>query len=392
MEKKNLFYENRKKAGNASFLLAIVILTVGCWNVYSWYEVMAPLGTLISFVCLGVTLLCYVDLRTLLRDKMFILMVAGDIVTFIHLIIIKSGMGAFLTAADLMLVLYLMDKIKLPKKISYGLIAYLGFYFFYWTVDVKGYFKGYNTNYGGLVLITGFIFAIMGMFLIRDYLQSKGKKILVYVLYAVLLFVIALGYNIIAWYRARCALLGYLIFIILVLCPKGMWKNKVLYGLLRWGLTIGAIVISYVYVYLGQSGINIEIFYKSIMSGREEIWAELWVAFFNSPFMGIGSSYQMRLSWMDKMFEVHNGLLDILFVHGISVFVIVMIMLQTRLKKLNLSAIQSMPQKCALAGLFAVLASSFLENFFIVPPFLLCFLLMGAFSVNLDAASSKVSG
>ena len=55
-----------------------------------------------------------------------------------------------------MLILYLLDKIDFTRRQTFVFLAYTAFFFFYWTIDVKGYFKGYNTNYGGLILITGF--------------------------------------------------------------------------------------------------------------------------------------------------------------------------------------------------------------------------------------------
>ena len=388
MENQNQVNQKRINAGNIAFVSGLLILTLGCWNEYSWYEVMAPLGTLISFVCLSVTLLCYEDIRTLVRDKIFILMIVADVVTLAHLFIVGSGKGAFLTVCDLLLVLYLTEKIVFGRKLRLFLMLYQAFYFFYWTVDVKGYFKGYNTNYGGLVLITGFVFAVMAVFCLRDELERRGKRKLSYASYVLLIALIAVGYNIIAWYRARCALLGFIVYLVLIMCPKKMWNNKVLYALLRWALTFGAIIISLVYVFLGRSEFTIEIFYKNIISGREEIWAELWSAYLHSPFLGIGSSYKMQIPWMDGMFEVHNGLLDILFVHGLSVFIVVMVMLLKLLKRLGPCAANSMPQKCALSGMYAILAASFMENFFIVPPFLLCFMLLGILAMRQEGTKS----
>lgn len=378
--------EKRIIAGNTSFILALVILSLGCWNEYAWYEFFAPLGTLISFVFLGICVLCYVPFKELIRDKMFIAMAVADVLAIIHLFVIKSNKGAFLTVCDLLFVIYLFDKIRIPKKILYILTGYIAFYFFYWTIDVKGYFKGYNTNYGGLVLITGFVFAIAGFFYIRDELVKRGKIIWARLLYIPILFMFAWGYNIISWYRARCALLGYLVFVFLILMPAKVWKNKAFYTILMWGTTLGSILISLAYVWLGTFAdkFTIQIFYKNIISGREEIWSELWFSYLTRPITGIGSSYVMKVDWMGGMFEVHNGLLDILFVHGTSVFVIVLVMLLLRLKGMNGYAARSIPQRCALAGIFAMLTSSILENFFIVPPFLLCFLLLATLSHGAD--------
>ena len=378
---KAFFEENKTKIGNISLLAAIFILTFGCWNEISWYDVMAPLGTLISFVFLLVTFACYANVRLLYKDVFFYMMLAGDIAALVNIFIIGSGIGAFFTAADLLMVLYLADKIVLPKKILYAAGMYIAFFFYYWTFDIKGYFKGYNTNYGGLVLITGFAFAIMMLLILREYLLGREKKRWALLLSLFIAFMFAWGLNIISWYRARCALIGLIMIALIMLIPRKIWKLRWIYSLLVFFSTLGAIIISIVYVFLGaiKDSINIQIFYKDILSGRDEIWSELWLAFFKHPLTGIGSNYVMKLEWMDGMFEVHNGLLDILIVHGLIVFALCCIMLIVRLWKVRESVTSSLVGKSALAGLMAMLVSSFMENFFIVPPFTLCFLMLFVF-------------
>ena len=364
--------DKRIMAGNIMLVAAIVLQTVALWNEYAWYELAAPYGTLVSFVVLVAVLFCYVPVRVALKDPYFYLAAAGAAVAGINLIIVDSGKGAFLTAADVLLVIYLADKIRLPKRLIWIVCAYTGFYFYYWTFDVKGYFKGYNTNYGGLVLITGFVFAITGLFALRERLRKeepKGPRFLG----AFIVFMFAWGYNIIAWYRARCALIGLVVFAALLLAPVKVWKNRVFYGLLVAASTIGAIAVSLLYVWLGKyaSEFDVRIFYKDIISGRDAIWSDLWGAFIRMPVTGIGSSYKINVDWMGGMFEVHNGLLDILIVHGVIVFAITVFLLIRCLVRLNENAGANIVSRSAVSGVFAILFASFMENFFIVPPFLL---------------------
>lgn len=370
--------DKRILAGNASILLCLAILTFGCWNEIEWYDFMAPLGTVITFVFLAITLLCYVDVKEALRDKEFYLMVIADVITLVNIFIVKSGIGAFFTVADVMLVMYLSDKIVMPRKWLMCTSVYIAFFYYYWTFDVKGYFKGYNTNYGGLVLITGFAFAMIVLFTAQKYLSSKGKVREAKCVYIPIVFMFFWGYNIISWYRARCALLGLVVILFMVILPKKIWNVKWLYWLLTLGSTVGAIVISIIYILLGsiKDVFTIQVFYKDILSGRDEIWGELWSAFLQKPLTGIGSSYVMKVEWMDGMFEVHNGLLDILIVHGIVVFSLVCFMLIRRLINVQYRATESVIGKVTLAGIIAMLVSSFMENFFIVPPFTLCFLIL----------------
>ncbi len=364
--------DKRIMAGNIMLVAAIVLQTVALWNEYAWYELAAPYGTLVSFVVLVAVLFCYVPVRVALKDPYFYLAAAGAVIAGVNLMIVHSGKGAFLTAADVLLVIYLADKIKPSKRLIWIVCAYTGFYFYYWTFDVKGYFKGYNTNYGGLVLITGFVFAVTGLFLFREKLKKdelKGARFLS----GFIVFMFAWGYNIIAWYRARCALIGLVVFAVLLLIPAKVWKNKVFYSLLVAASTIGAVAISLLYVWLGKyaSVLDVRIFYKDIISGRDAIWSDLWSAFIRMPVTGIGSSYKLNVDWMGGMFEVHNGLLDILIVHGVIVFAITVFMLVRALARLNENAAGNIVSRSAVSAVFAILVASFVENFFIVPPFLL---------------------
>lgn len=366
--------EKRIKAGNILLSASIVILSVALWNEYAWYEATAPLATLISFAFLVAMFFCLVPVKDAISDRKFRLVAAAVIVAGINIFLTGSGKGAWLTATDVLLVLYLSDRIKLSKAAAYFLLVYNGFYFFYWTFDVKGYFKGYNTNYGGLVLITGFVFAVTGMVVFGRALKKNGERGGAIFLSAFTLFMFAWGYNIIAWYRARCALLGFVVFAVMLIVPDKLWKSRAFYATVTTLMTAGAIVVSLVYVWLGRyaSKLDIRIFYKDVISGRNEIWSDLWNAFLQRPLTGIGSSYTIDVDWMGGVFEVHNGLLDILIVHGVIVFAVVIYLLVERLMRLHARVSENRIAQCAVSAVFAILATSFMENGFIVPPFLLC--------------------
>ena len=379
--------DKRIRVGNAAILASVFILTTLEWHFYTWYQATAPYGTLIASLGLLVALFCYVDIKEMVKDPAFLLMAGADAIALINLFVIGSGKGAFLTAADFLLILYLANKITLPRKWIIISASYIGFFFIYWTVDVKGYFKGYNTNYGGLILISGFFFAIYILEYLRYYLyEVKGKERAKWLI-LVTLFFFAWGYNIIAWYRSRCALLGLIAFAILMLIPVKVWKNKAFYLFVTLATTVGSILFTLLYVWLGymKDVFRIRIFYKDIISGREEIWSDLWGAFIKQPITGIGSSYEIRLDWLKGLFEVHNGLLDILIVHGIAVFVVTIAFLIKRFLELHEAACSSHLNKCAMAGAFSMMLPAFMENFIIVPPFSLIFLIMIALVRDTDS-------
>ena len=370
--------DKRIMAGNIAVMAAVFILTTSEWHFYSWYEAVTPYGTIIASIGLAVALFCYMDIEEMLKDPAFLLMAAADIIALVNLFIVGSGKGALLTAADFLLILYLSNKIELSEKQVIITMCYTGFFFIYWTVDVKGYFKGYNTNYGGLVLISGFFFAVYALEYLRHHLTVvRGKKNAKWLILLTVYF-FAWGYNIIAWYRSRCALLGLIAFAVLILLPLKAWKNRAFYFLLTLATTLGSVLFSLLYVWLGvmKDTFRIQIFYKDIISGREEIWSELWGAFIKQPVTGIGSSYEMQLDWLEGMFEVHNGLLDILIVHGIPVFAVTLVFIVKRFLELRDRAVSGHLNKCAMAGVFAMMMPAFMENYIIVPPFSLILLLL----------------
>ncbi len=412
---KNGISEKRRRAGNLSILIAIFILTTAYFHFYSWYSLLAPYGTLTAAVFLGVAFFCYVDVGYAIKDPAFYLMAAADILALINLFLIGSHKGAILTIADFLLILYLADKVVFSEREMMVSAVYIGAFFIYWTIDVKGYFKGYNTNYGGLVLITGFIFLIFSM----EYFFRKaggtglyqedvtkrnsspseggchskacfvwrilGSSRLQWVIRAVEVILFYVAFRIIAWYRSRCALVGLVVFLVLFLIPKAVWKSKVLYGILVCAGTAGSILFSAFYVWLGsiKDELTLRLFYKDIISGREEIWAELWGEYLKKPLTGIGSSYVMKLEWMEGLFEVHSGLLDLLIVHGAPVFIIACAFLVSRLLRIREISSRDALSKTAMAGVYAMLFTAFMENYIIVAPFSLMFMLIYSFCLML---------
>lgn len=367
----------RYMVGNISLLVCVIYMAVAYWNEYSWYTALTPYGTLIAAVSLTITFFAYTDIKNAIKDPVLYLVAFTDVMALINIILVKSNYGALLTVFDVSLALYLAGKLVIPDKMLAGISTFLAFFFFYWTFDVKGYFKGYNTNYGGMVLMIGFIFFFVAFYYFKEYLKKKGYVKITKYLIIWEIFMFAWGYNIISWYRARCALMGLIVFAILLVLPGKFIQKKWFYILMVAGVSIGAVLISVLYVWLGEMKdvFTVQIFYKDILSGREAVWRELWLAFLQKPMTGIGSAYQIQLDWMEGVFEVHNGLLDILIVHGITVFVPLASLFTARVYRLrNMAPTRLWQIKCA--GVMSVLVISFMENCFIVPPFLLCLIIL----------------
>lgn len=392
----------RYDIGNWLIMAGIFVITTLEWHFYDWYQTFTKYGTLITMVVLIGVFFCYVDIKAALKDKFFWVMVATDAIALINLIIIGSNFGCILVVIDLMLILYLADKIEFSKRQSFVTLIYVAFFFIYWTVDVKGYFKGYNTNYGGLILITGFAFLMILMQIaneklgfrygafVGEYGKSEGfkywwKRFFWYpFLY---LFLIALAFNIISWYRSRTALMGLIALLVILVCPARVVSKKTLFYVVSVLSTAGAIMFAGLYIFLGSlsNGEGIQLFYKSVISGRNEIWNELFNAYLSHPITGIGSAYKMKLDFMEGMLEAHSAMLDILFIHGILVFIPVCGMLIYRLIGLRQQVEKSTVGKMIFAAIICMLVTGFFENYYIVQPFSL--MLLSLFALKSDNLS-----
>ena len=413
--------EKRQKTGTICILTALAVMIAGSWFYKPLQEITAVYATLITGAALGAAFLCYVDLKKIFREPAFYLMVFADVLTLVNLFVVDSAKGALLTVVDLLLVLYLADKLVMSRRQVWLLAIVELAFFLYWTLTPKGYYQGFNINYGGLVLLTGLLFGLLLLEMLKEeqadrylwiaqivfaltgcqvtYVAYK-EQYLLYIVYVLLtaglLFkrremrkyawivqatLLFLGFEIISYYLSRCALIGALVFTVLILIPRDFWKKtvgKVFYVIMTLGLTVGTVLFSVLLVWLGsmKETLNVKILYKDIFSGREDVWGELWGEYLRHPMTGIGSSYKLHADGLEGTFEVHNGLLDILFVHGAVVFLIVLCFLIPLLLRQRERMASDAVAKFAMAGVFAILTTSFFENFFIVPPFLLLFMLL----------------
>lgn len=392
---KFLIEDVKKNKAGAIILAAILLITTLEWHFAEWYTVFTVYGTLITFVFLAVVALVYKKIPEYFKDKEMILCVAVTVVALVNLFLVHSGFGAILIVADFVLVLYFVDKISFSSLQTKIFLVYTAFFFFYWTIDVKGYFKGYNTNYGGLILLSGFacLQIIMMAFYQKIFVRNgsitdekNGKneesdeskqtmiKKIVYVILAIAFLIIA--FKIISWYRSRTALIGLLVLLFIMIMPQKIITNKYVFTFINLCGTVGAIILTLLYIGLGKitgEG-GIQLFYKSLISGRNDIWLELWTEYLKMPLTGIGSSYVMKVDFMNGMLEAHSAMLDILIVHGAIVFIPVCVLFVIKLNKLREYIVDNAVKKTVYAAIICTLFAGMFENFYIVQPFSLILL------------------
>ena len=342
---------------NIIFVIVYVALFAGCFIMQDVYSVVAKFASLITFLLLA--LIAFVKFEKI--DSELVLVVAGCFVAGINLLIIHSNKGAFFTAADLLLMLYVTGRIQFKKKHKLIMAGAGSFILLFWYATVRW---DYNFNMAGLVFMITTISCMLFFELLKDkYYYLKYMQILIFIV----------GVLFCTLYHSRCAMMGLIIFGIIYLAEPFILKHSWMKYLLIILSTVGAVLFTLLYVGIAKTGWNLTFLYKDILSGRQLIWDELWQALLKQPFTGIGSSYELKSFFI---FEVHNGLFDILAVHGVLVFAVTIVLL---IKKLNMylnTKAESNEYRIAVASVFAILFTSFFENFFIVSPYLLVVMML----------------
>ncbi|MBO4374952.1 MAG: O-antigen ligase family protein [Lachnospiraceae bacterium] len=331
------------------------------------YDVLGRYASLAVFIILAALLVPHMKEMLQNRDVKVILAGAAMLAAGINLIVIGSNKGAFFIPADLCLIcvasfyLRLHEKTKKYTAAAGSILTILWYGYVRWD---------YNFNMAGLTFM---LFMMMGVTYLEFLKKEKNYEYLT--LAQILMYVTSFIYA--TLYHSRCAMAGILVFGFCITIRRILVSDRLFFTILLVLTTAGSVLFTMVYVILGEKGIQGRFLYKDLFSGRHLIWKELWGAYLNHPITGIGSSY--RLKSFD-IFEVHNGMLDILTVHGTIVFFLVLILICAAMNGAHMAKGDRKIKGFAFAALFAMLTASFFENFFTVPPysiFFFMFLLFG---------------
>ena len=357
MEKR---FEYLRENGDIIFAAMFTVLLLVSFINETVYETAGRYSSLFMFLILILMLSPHIPELAGKRDIRIIAVILTVGLTMINLILVDSNKGAALIPSDLVLIALGSSCIRLRENVRLYIAAAGSFFTTLWYIDVRW---SYNFNMAGLTFM---LFMIMGVIFLEQLKDIKQYEYL-YVL-QILMYVTAFIYA--TLYHSRSAMAAILVFGLCAVCGRFILRSKLLFSLLLTLTTAGSIAFTFIYIMLGRNGLHMRFLYKELLSGRQQIWRELWGAFIEHPFTGIGSSYELKSF---DIFEVHNGFFDILAVHGIIVFLLVFIMVLSAVNSAWISAGKNDYDRnlciLAIAAVFAMFTASFFENFFIVPPY-----------------------
>ena len=399
---------NLKKYSRMVFLIGMFIMLMLNWNEYSLFTKVERYNPVMFALLIVIMGIAHINIKEIRKDYVLFVVVIINVIAAGLLLKLKSSFYTEIILFDITMVLYLVDKVKFTKGEILAEAAVIAAFFIYWTVDVKGYFKGYSINLGGEILVSGFMFLIF----IVEYLRiqlPKWKKIPVqigeYIKEHIFVFTlveaaIAFGaYKIIAYYRSRTAFVVLIVFGILLITEKivralGLLENKIYADVVMPATAVlsvaGMVIVPFIYVALGRKpGANFaELFFKPIYSDRFTVWPGLLGIVKQFPFTGLGTMYmQDAEGYRNGLLDTYNSAINLAVVHGLIVAVLVLGLAIYRLVQATKKIRGNHMMNVAFIILISMIVCSYSENYILTVPFMgFFFMAFGIIGSGLEKA------
>lgn len=374
--------QNKKNSiGNIALAIGVFILLMVNLNAYNLYLKMNRYNYILAAVILSVAFICYLDIKDLINDRLLWLVAIIDLTTIVLVFMSKVGYFSVLPVYSLTLILYLCNRVVFNKNCFIFTIVLCAFFFIYWTFDVKGYYKGYSINFGGLVLLYGFIFLIAFIEYIKYLILYKTEKLLFLKKYPyfvdiveVLLFCWA--YKSMSFYRSRTAVVALIVFGVFLCIPRRLLLKKWFTMMAITLLGAGTFVFPIMYIKACNLGLlsDIDVFYKPLVTARGEVWSYLINLIRLKPFTGNGFIVVPGGTvFREGLLDSCNVGLQLLTVYGVIITVLVLFLCLLTIDKL-FSGVKSISiLRVMVAGIASIIVSSYAENSILSAPFIIMF-------------------
>lgn len=373
---------NTKLKESANWLAMIIFslyIIAFCINPI-WYIRSAKFASPCVFLALILLFFSQIDWLNRLKNKdiELYLIIVGVILSGINMILIESNKGAIFPITDILLILYLSNKITLSKaQILLPTITCTGIVIIWFVIKRPAYnATDFNTNAGAFICLICTCFLLCGWnMILKD--ASKIRACFNYL--PLILLPILLFYAV--RLKARSSMMAAIIFLfVYYILPKKPWTVIIVMFL--------HLIFPFFYLYLWQNGFNLTLPFtdKVLWSGRELVWGEFVKAFLQHPWTGIGSDLA-RMVPNSPFFDPHHATLDILFIHGIPVFILTLYLLVKRLLQLVKAPVSPQILCVSLASIYAIFVVSTFENLYITSPYnSLFFLILAIVFINQNTA------
>lgn len=279
------------------------------------------------------------------------IIISIGIIIFFNAIFNNTNIGSIINIFLFVIMLIITKYIRITDKTIRVLALIVLIFNFIW-IHISKYGYNLNTVASSAVIMLS-ISCILLVKKKKNYQNIFIIIISVYIIYKNTMIIIESDSR-----GSLLALIGFII--IRYLIPNRILTKKFFYSILVYGLTFGSLVFVAVYIGLWNNNINnVMVSGKSLFTGREMIWYELFTKFKKVPFTGVGSNITLE-SYVSL--NVHNAIYLILVIYGLFIFGIVMWLFIRNIFKNRAMVREDKIAKSAFAAICAILINSFFET------------------------------
>lgn len=288
---------------------------------YSVYSALYDYFTYIIFAFIVLLLVCGYKVK--LRVQNIVKLIAFLALTTIIILINNSGLGLLNLIVWPIVIIYMIKN----SNLSYNYINKLNVIFLVgWIFSIiaslsysESYFEHFEMNYTGFNPNTVAIIIVFTCLFLILYVDNTSKstflKAIVYIISALALYRC----------KSRTSIIAFLAVILIeVFLKKLIIKSKKMAVIIMAAIIAAGIIFPFVYVTLFTKGIisyDTRILGKSIYTGRQYVWLNLWEYLQNNKEAYIwGTGYNE--TFYTGSFNLHNAYLMIFAQYGIFVLVI----------------------------------------------------------------------
>lgn len=368
--------DERIKKLNSIILVITLAFFLISYTFKATYYVVKEFSVYITCLLLcGLSVLNYKKLINKNKKMLFILPVE-IIFLIIGLIINSTGLGSITQMIEFLAILLILPNIEILPKLLKIIEIILGCCFVLFCIFNKDHL---NPNYVGYLYLCYYLFLII----ILDLKQKKHK-----IIYAIASGIIA----ILIWLtKCRTALLGMIIANILLVLPNKIYGNNIFQKASIPSLTLGNLVVvfSYVQLWKNQFKVDLSAFTsKSLYSGRNRIWNEVFSLILKNPIIGVGSHYQLE---SHPAYALHNSILMITATFGIPSLIIFIVYFANFIKKISQEKMSQISRKKIFTIIITLFIIDFFESYLYWSAFNILFFVMILYIVNKEKIPQEKS-
>lgn len=334
----------RKEKINTTLVLFTFLFFLVSYCCGYIYTPLKDIFVIINFI--STATLTIINRKQIFNDKKIkIIVILQILILMLCKIITNTGIGSIIQMINLLLILIIIPNTKFHINLKQILKVIIPIFIILFIIIPK---KHLNPNFVGYIFLCCYI-----IFVILFELNRKENFFLLIIYSLIMLMLIHM-------YECRTAMLGLILFIIILKLPLKIYKNNRVKKILPYILIFSGFVFAILYILLWKVGFNLNLRFiadKGIFSGRNRIWLELLPLILKNPIFGLGSNYQLA---SHSEFALHNTVFMVTATFGIPSMIILFI----NTKKIIQKIYNTINSKNLLKLSIASLSTLFLVDIF----------------------------